>query len=968
MKHALKIFAVVILCIAPYSLQAQIKGVGLPFIVNHANSDYNAGTQNWSITQSHTGFMYFANNDGILEFDGTSWQIFPMTNASVVRSVLAVDDKIYAGAFEDIGYLALDNNGQMRWNSLVDLIPAQHAKFDEVWRIFHHNDRIIFQSFSHIFIYQNNSIEVIEPLSEFSFMHQVENSLYIVENSQGLMTLRNDSLILVSNHPIFFRNEIMFMLPLTHQRILIGTSNEGIFVMESGRLTSWMSQVSPYLAMQNLFSGVLLKDGNFAFGTIRDGLYVTDNRGNILQHLNRFKGLQNNTILSIFQDRRENLWVGLDNGIDLVEVGSPMTIFNHIFNIETVYASIVHNNRIYVGTNQGLFVAPLYDIQNKPDQNLGFSLIEGTDGQVWSLQVIDNTLFCGHNIGSFVIEGNRATKISDIRGFWSFVQNPFNPSQILAGTYTGLVLLTKTGGRWIFDSKIGGFHESSRHFFIDHQKNIWVSHGYRGIFKLQPQDDFRRINTVSLLRNNQGLPYELPFNLHVINGQMVISTRQGILQYDYFEQKFKPNPVLNNLFNNKGFVDKMHQDSNGNIWYFTEHYLGLMRRIEDGSFRDITSPFSRINEFLLPAFQNLFIESEENIFIGTQRGLAHYNSAIVHNQKDPEPVFFRDVVFYGRQGNRIFYPVQNYLVVHSGRIFPHNQNSVSFRFTTPVYQNPTATRFAYRLQGFDADWSSWTTTNFKEYTNLREGNYVFEVKAINGFGMESAVSEFHFSIAPPWHRSNVAFIFYALLFLIIIAGNIYYIRRRILRVHQREKIRLEKRLSQREKLFQEQNILTEKEILNLRNETLRIEMDHKNKELANATLHLIQKNKTLTELKDDLARLLRKSNQEGHDKQVVNNLLRKITKDLRNEKNWEIFNSYFDEVHQNFITRLKTKYSNLTPKDLRLCAYLRMNISSKEIAPLMNVSVRGVEISRYRLRQKLNLSHDTNLAEFIMTF
>jgi DNA-binding CsgD family transcriptional regulator len=968
MKQAFISIIFLILSLAPYSLEAQIKGKGLPFIVNHTNSVYNAGTQNWGITQGQTGFMYFANNDGILEFDGTSWRVFPVSNASVVRSVLAVGDRVYAGAFEEIGYLAPDNTGQMQWNSLVSLIPAQYANFDEVWRIFHHNDRIIFQSFSHIFILQDNSIHVIEPAAEFSFMHQVGNSFFLVEQTQGLMTLKNDTLVLVSNHPIFFRNEIMFMLPLSLQRILVGTSNEGIFVMEGGRLTPWQSQVNPHLTMQKLFSGVLLSDGNFAFGSIRNGLYVTDAQGNVLQHLNRFKGLQNNTILSIFQDRRDNLWIGLDNGIDLVEIGSPITIFNHIFNIETVYASIVHNNRIYVGTNQGLFVAPFDAIHNQAGLNPGFTLIEGTEGQVWSLQVIGNTLFCGHNIGCFVIEGNSARQISDIRGFWSFLQNPFNPSQILAGTYTGLVILTKTGGGWIFDGKVEGFQESTRHFFIDHLKNIWVSHGYRGIFKLQPQDDFRKINKVSLMRNQRGLTNELPFNINIINGQMVVTTREGILQYDYTEQVFKPHPVLSQIFSNKGFIDKMHQDSNGNIWYFTDHYLGFMRRIEDGTFRDITSPFSRINEFLLPAFQNLFNKSAENIFIGTQRGLVHYNSTIIHDQKNSEPVFFREVVFYGREGNRKLLPVQGYTASHSGLRFSYALNSVSFRFTTPVYQNPTAIRFAYRLQGFDASWSNWSTTNFKEYTNLREGNYVFEVKAINAFGIESPVSEFPFSIAPPWHRSNMAFAFYALLALIIMVGNLYYIRRRILRVRQREKIRLEKRLTQREKLFREQNILSEKEILHLRNETLRIEMDHKNKELANATLHLIQKNKTLTDLKDDLGRLLRKGHQESQDKQLLNNLLRKITKDLRNEQNWEIFNSYFDEVHQNFISRLKSRYSNLTPKDLRLCAYLRMNISSKEIAPLMNVSVRGVEISRYRLRQKLKLSHDTNLAEFIMTF
>jgi DNA-binding CsgD family transcriptional regulator len=190
----------------------------------------------------------------------------------------------------------------------------------------------------------------------------------------------------------------------------------------------------------------------------------------------------------------------------------------------------------------------------------------------------------------------------------------------------------------------------------------------------------------------------------------------------------------------------------------------------------------------------------------------------------------------------------------------------------------------------------------------------------------------------------------------------------VLKTRQREKLKHEKRLAQRELIFKEQSALSEKEIIHLRNESLMNAMKFKNEELANATLHLIQKNKTLTYLKDDLSKLLRAIPNNSNEKQSVSNLLKKINKDLHNEKNWELFNSYFDEVHQDFISRLKAKYENLTPKELRLCAYLRMNISTKEIAPLMNISFRGVEISRYRLRKKLKLNHDTNLTDYIMSF
>jgi DNA-binding CsgD family transcriptional regulator len=136
-------------------------------------------------------------------------------------------------------------------------------------------------------------------------------------------------------------------------------------------------------------------------------------------------------------------------------------------------------------------------------------------------------------------------------------------------------------------------------------------------------------------------------------------------------------------------------------------------------------------------------------------------------------------------------------------------------------------------------------------------------------------------------------------------------------------------------------------------------------ELANATMHLIQKNKFMTKLKGDLMRMWGEA-QVDSVKSDIKQIVRKIDKDFKNEQHWKVFDKYFDEVHQDFIQRIKEKHTILTPNDLRLCAYLRMNLSTKEIAPLMNISVRGLEISRYRLRKKLELEREVNLIDYIM--
>ncbi len=949
----------------------QIKDIGLPTIINHQRHAYDASTQNWSVTQCSRGFMYFGNNDGVLEYNGTNWHTYPMPNGSIVRSVLAAGNAIFAGAYEELGFLAPNERGELAWNSLTHLIPASFRDFDEIWNIYEDDQgRIIFQSFSYIFIYADDEMQVIQPKSEFGFMHEVGGAFYVVERETGLMRLEHDSLSLVTDHSIARQQEISCIIPKSRNQFLVGTSSEGVFLWDGQQLSPWDSPINERLKQDNIYSGTRLSDNSYAFGTISNGVFITDAEGNFVQHVNRSKGLQNNTVLALFEDRKNNLWMALDNGIDYIELNSPFSMLNHNFNIESVYATAVHEGMLYVGTNQGLFGLKLDDISNREVSPPRFQLVAGTEGQVWSLEVIDNTLLCGHNYGSFQVNGFQAREIADIRGFWSFLELPEHDNLLIAGTFSGLVRLENIDGNWYFLDEIEGFRESSRDVFLDDRGQLWVSHGYKGLFQLETATGFSEVTNVHLYRGEKGLPEALPYNLQEVNGKMAVTTHAGVLTYDHQNDVFVSDADLCQLFENKGFIDQIYQDDHGNLWYYTYDFMGLMRRLEDGTFRDITAPFERINAFLLPAFQNISILDANNVFIGSQQGLIHYDPAIIHDYQVTEQVSFEKVSFYGKPETRSY-------AMHSREILenhehmldlPFASNDVSFIFTAPMYENPGAISFSYKLTGFDPDWSDWDALNVKEYTNLREGDYVFQVKARNAFGMESSVSAFHFSINPPLYRSKTAFAIYALLIMAIIAANAYYVRKRILRIRQREKIRHEKRLARREQIFKEQTALSEKEIMELRNESLATEMQHKNKELANATMHLIQKNKTLTSLKNDLNKLLKSIPADHPEKMSIQGLLKKVNRELKNEKHWELFNSYFDEVHQDFIARMKEEYEDLSPKELRLCAYLRMNLSTKEIAPLMNISVRGVEISRYRLRKKMNLDHEVNLTEFLMAF
>ncbi|MEZ5145960.1 MAG: LuxR C-terminal-related transcriptional regulator [Bacteroidales bacterium] len=243
----------------------------------------------------------------------------------------------------------------------------------------------------------------------------------------------------------------------------------------------------------------------------------------------------------------------------------------------------------------------------------------------------------------------------------------------------------------------------------------------------------------------------------------------------------------------------------------------------------------------------------------------------------------------------------------------------------------------------------------------------FLVKARNIYGIETDTKAYHFNIDPPWPRSAPAFILYAFLGLLLIGITILLMRKKIERSKLKEARLQQEKFREREDKLQRETLEAEKEIIRLRNEKLREQMTMKDKELANATMEMIQKNKVLNKIKNDLKKITTASHDDGL-KNEVQSLHRKINKELDTEKQWEVFETHFENVHEAFLKRLKNQFPDLSPRELKLCAYLRMNISSKEIAALMNISTRGVEISRYRLRKKLQLSRNENLTDFILSY
>jgi DNA-binding CsgD family transcriptional regulator len=286
-----------------------------------------------------------------------------------------------------------------------------------------------------------------------------------------------------------------------------------------------------------------------------------------------------------------------------------------------------------------------------------------------------------------------------------------------------------------------------------------------------------------------------------------------------------------------------------------------------------------------------------------------------------------------------------------------NFNAFHFEYSSPSFGVQKNIEYSYRLDGYEKNWSNWSNKTEKEYTNLSAGSYVFHVKAHDNLGNESDEVKYYFSIQSPWYKSIWAYIFYLIIIALGIRKYGAWQKKKLLRqksIYEKK----QRQMSVEHQLEMEQN---EKEIIRLKNEKLEAEIMLKTKELVDTSMQLVERSDALSKVKEELQKLYKNTN-ENHDIKKTIHLLNDIEK---NSASWEKFAVHFDEINNNFLKNLKSHFPKLTNTDLKVCAYLQLNLASKEIAQLMNITVRGVEISRYRLRKKLGLTTDQSIAEFL---
>ena len=951
---------------------AQSSVKGLPLVTNFTTEQYKGGIQNWDISQGTNDLLYVANNFGLLIYDGVKWStLWSALSIKAATRIISVacssEDYIYLGGQGDFGFFKASPNGQLNYTSLKERLPAKYQNFNEVWKIYTIGKATYFFTFDYIFKLENDNIEVIDPNTTIGFGFELRNKLFVSIPQKGLMQLDGNTLSPYIQHSALMGKELRGMVPFNMNKTLIATRNNGIYVTDGTNVEIWDVPFNNWLKAAQINTIQLLSSNLYAIGTQNNGVLIADASGNVVYLLSKDRGLKNNTVLSLFEDRFGNLWAGLNNGIALIELKQPFTLIND--NTEllgTGYTAIKVEDDFYLGTNNGLF-------QLEPNNGTSlfhpkFKRINGTEGQTYSLQIEGSNLLLGHHQGAFLIQNNNAIPIKNsVQGIWKIKEIPNDKDNLIAGTYNGMYHIEKKNNEWQITKKYQNFDESSRKFEIADDNTIWMSHGYKGVFRLKFIDNFSELESVKFYGEDNGFPSKRLINVFKIQNRLVFAAETGIYEYNPSVDAFELDTALSNYFGNQ-HIRELEEDILGNIYFITEQDVGVLKKNNLGNYEKEVATFKKIVPFVSDDLEDIIIIDQENILINAKEGFIQYSPNIENSAVEEFSTVFRQISW----GDSLLYGGYN-LQSNDGSLaknksianLPYSKKAIHFSYASVYFEGTFNAEYQYYLENFDSDWSDWSLMTEKEYTNLPAGKYTFHVKSRNSLGKESLTTQYTFEILPPWYLSTFAYSIYYLLGLSSIVFGIVMIDRKYKKQQRNLMESTSKAIKEKEFELEEVTTQSEREIAQLKNEQLEAELRHKNKELASSAMHLINKNEFMNYLKLEISHLIKQGDKSTIEK-GLKRIVKTIEKNIAEDEVWNQFEIHFDQVHGDFIKKLRERFPELTPQEVKISAFLRMNMSSKEIAQLLNISVRGVEISRYRLRKKLPIESSDNLIDFMM--
>lgn len=909
---------------------------------------YSYPTDNWT---------FFGTNRGVVAHDGNSWVFCSLNNESEIRCVTAdlAKNRLLVSGINEFGYMVPDHNGSFKYTCLSEGVGD--LKFiGNIWNILDSEEGYIFQGDRHLLFYNEdipeNSSLITSP-DKINCSAIVNNLLYL-GTEHGVKILEGDKLINLSGAEQLNDFRIRGILN-GNEGLLIVTATEGVYSYSYG----FIKKIPYSDDFGEIFSCAINGD-LLALGSISHGVLIANLMTGETIKYDEQNGLSSNTVLSLEFDNNSNLWIGHDGGLEQLFIKFPFrTLSNSKLPIGYGYVSKIINNKLYIGTNRGLYFLSL-----PIRYPLDFNDLQTIEGQVWNLREIGGKLYLCHDRGLYELDERRVTKIEGLYGVWDIQVFKKDPDYALVGTYDGLFLMGINSGSKSFRkvSKIEGYSGSPYNFSQEGDSIIWICEGTDGIIRLLLDDEKKIVDTQRFTNADDGTPLVGNLKTGGDDNNPLFLTDNGIYLYDKSKKSIVRETNINKLINspNKCVTLKKHGEI---IYAVTDHEL---IKIDLSTGEHNVLPLS--NEWMISRHYGDMIEivDENNLILPSMKGLTFVTfgkEKFELNGLSINPGKI-NALYSTNQGDSLLYQ-SNYLNVRENVVLDFDHNSVRFLFGNDLLSNENLIQYRFRLN--DEPWSEPSFTTIKEFTDLKEGHYNFVVQSLYN---DNVVAEdsMDFDIRPPWYRQKWAIITYNLLLLAIGTLIFYFICLNFKKRQQKIIQRGEEELLHQRQEFEEEERKKNEQIALLEREKLQDEFNRKTQEISNLLISEANKNEILIDLKEGLKSIMKSPSMTADNRRAIALLQDKINIGLDGAKVLKRAEDEFNVLYNNFTYRLREEFPSLSNGEVMLCSYLKMNLTSKEIAPLMRVSIRGIETMRYRLRKKMGLKREESLSSFIANF
>lgn len=950
-------FATVAAMLALIATALPATAIGHHFIDNFSELALGQGGQTWDIGVYDDDLVFFANKDGVYRYDGNMWTVQSFNNGLDARAVYPdrKHGRIYISGINEFGYISPDERGFMKYTCLSDSIGEDRLT-GNMWGIYNHNGMIFVQADQNILRINGNRHSVISSAVKLDCSSMINGVLYL-GTEQGLKMLVGDAILTAHGTDELRGKRIRGILPYD-DRLLIVTVNSGIYIYD-GRKLSKFDVAADFTRNNEIFCAAITGKRYLALGSIINGVAVVDLATGRMTTYDQSLGLQDNTVLSLAFDRRGDLWVGLDNGIDRINLTDPVTkLISPGQRIGAGYAAITHKGKIYLGTNRGLYYcdAPTGDNSISRLRSVGNNY-----GQVWGLTELDGRLFCLHDRGLLEVEGETARHIEGLTGVWLLMPVEGRDDLCYAGTYAGISLLARSDkGDWSLAGIIGNLDESVYNMAQDANGYVWFFKSAVGAVRLKIDLEKMCVTESKAYGIEKGLPSVNNVSISEIDNNIHFATPEGAFIYDAKGDTIVRDTPLEKRIGTQNLL-KVWRD-NDYIYALTPREIirCSMNLAEDIRRLPVIPEHARPLNLCVA----MFAVDDTTMIYPNYSGFTIYNfgkrsevtvdetaGAISHimMKNAEDSVIVSDSFADGRKALHI----------------SHRNNSVVIKFSAPDRYLSIIRGYSYRLN--DEPWSAPSMNTVKEYTNLDGGDYVFKIKTLLIDGREQ-ISSVSFEVEHPWYK-RVWFIFLVLIICIATAMSAFIVVRRRINSRQQKLISDKDAVIARQKAeFESIDEMKDRKIDELEKENLHKELEHKSQEIINLLLSVSNKNEALISIKEELKNISGALKGDAATRKSLMILQSSIEASLESGNVLERIENEFNLVHNNFIKNIRSRYPSLTTNELLLCAYIKMNLATKEIAPLMNMSVRGVETIRYRMRKKLNLEREESLTDFLNKF